>query len=172
MEFPACPGCRARDARIAELERRVAELEALVRELLARLGTNSSNSSVPPSPNPLDAPKPVQKKATGRKPGGQPGHPPHLKHLLPAERVKEIIPFIPTHCAQCQARLPADAQADDPPPTRHQVAELPPLLAEITEYQGHARICPRCGEVTRASIPEQIIGAANRCQITLSPIVS
>jgi transposase len=33
---------------------------------------------------------------------------------------------------------------------------LPSLLAEITEYQGHARICPCCGEVTRASIPEEI----------------
>jgi transposase len=156
MEVPACPGCRERDARIAELARRVAELEALVRDLLARLGNNSSNSSVPPSANPLDAPKPVQKKATGRKPGAQPGHPPHLKQLLPTERVKEIIPFIPTRCAQCQAPLPADGKADDPPPTRHQVAELPSLLAEITEYQGHARTCPCCGEVTRASIPEDI----------------
>jgi transposase len=156
MDVPACPGCRERDARIAELERRVAELEALVRELQARLGTNATNSSVPPSANPLDAPKAVQKKPTGRKPGGQPGHPPHLKQLLPPERVKETIPFVPERCSKCQAPLPAQAGADDPAPTRHQVAELPSLLAEITEYQGHARTCPCCGEVTRASIPEAI----------------
>ena len=73
MELPVCPGCRERDARIALLERRVAELEAQVRDLLARLGNNSSNSSVPPSANPLHAPKPVVKKRSGRKPGGQPG---------------------------------------------------------------------------------------------------
>src|SRR4030081_2663752 len=100
MDVPACPGCRERDARIAESERRVVELEALARDLTARLGINSSNSSVPPTANPLDAPKPVVKKPTGRKPGGQPGHPPHLKQLLPPERVKEVIPFIPVRCSK------------------------------------------------------------------------
>ncbi len=149
MPEPQCQGCR-------RLQRRVEELEALVRELQARLGTNSTNSSVPPSANPLDAPKPVTKEPTGRKPGGQPGHPPHLKQLLPRERVKEFVRFLPERCAKCQAPLPAEAGPNDPPPTQHQVAELPCLLAEITEYQGHARICPGCGEVTRASIPEEI----------------
>ncbi len=122
MKVPACPGCRERDGRIASLEGRVAELEALVRDLTARLGINSSNSSVPPSANPLDAPKPVVKKPTGRKPGGQPGHPPHLKQLLPPERVKDFIPFFPSHCDNCQAALPAQAGPDDPPPNRFQVA--------------------------------------------------
>jgi transposase len=153
MDVPACPGCRQRDARIAELERRVAELEALVRDLTARLGINSSNSSVPPSANPLDAPKPVVKKPTGRKPGGQPGHPPHLKQLLPPERVKKFISFVPTLCHKCQTPLPVQHGPLDPPTTRFQVAELPPILAEITEYQGHARTCTCCGQVTQAAIP-------------------
>jgi transposase len=156
MDAPSCPGCRERDARIAALERRVAELEAIVRDLLSRLGNNASNSSVPPSANPLGAPKPVRKPPTGRKPGGQPGHTPHLRQLLPLERVKEIIRYVPTHCTHCQARLPAKESPDDPPPTRHQVAELPELQAEITEHQGHARTCPCCGEVTRMSIPAEI----------------
>jgi len=156
MEVPSCPGCRERDARIAQLERRVAELEALVRDLLARLGINSTNSSVPPSANPLGAPKPARKQPTGRKPGGQPGHEPHLKELLPPERVKNIVPFVPKHCGKCQALLPAESGPQDPPPLRHQVAELPVLQAEITEYQGHARTCPCCGEITRASIPAHI----------------
>jgi len=156
MDVPACPGCLERDARIAELERRVAELEGHVRDLTARLGINSSNSSVPPSANPLDAPKPVVKKPTGRKPGGQPGHPPHLKQLLPPERVKEVIPFIPTHCHKCRAALPAEPGPHDPAPTRFQIAELPPIQAEITEYQGHARTCPCCGEVTQAAIPADL----------------
>jgi len=138
------------------LGRRVAELEALVRDLTARLGINASNSSVPPSANPLDAPKPVVKKPTGRKPGGQPGHPPHLKQLLPPERVKDIIPFIPTQCRKCQAALPAQPGPHDPAPTRFQVAELPPIQAEITEYQGHARTCPCCGAVTQAAIPAEL----------------
>src|SRR6266851_1638222 len=118
MAEPECPGCR-------ELKRRVAELEALVRDLLARLGNNSSNSSVPPSANPLDAPKPVPKQPTGRKPGGQPGHPPHLKELLPPERVNRVVAFVPHECEDCHADLPTEASADDPEPTCFQTAELP-----------------------------------------------
>jgi transposase len=157
MEIPACPGCRERDARIAELERRVAELEALVRDLMARLGTNSANSSVPPSANPLGAPKPVVKKKSQRKRGGQPGHPPHLKQLLPPERVDEIKRFVPRNCEHCAGPLPAEPGPDDPPPTRFQTIELPPVVTVVTEYQGHARTCPACGEVTRAALPRDIL---------------
>ena len=156
MDIPQCPGCRERDARIAFLEQRVAELEALVRDLTARLGSNSTNSSVPPSANPLGAPKPVIKKKSTRQAGGQPGHPPHLKQLLPPERVEQTHAFMPQHCEHCQAALPAQAQPGDPEPTRFQTIELPPLTAKVTEYQGHARTCPACGHITRASIPTPI----------------
>src|SRR5262245_13273250 len=153
MGSPACPGCRDRDARIAALERRVAELGALVRDLTARLGSNASNSGIPPSANPPGAPKPVVKAKAGRKRGGQPGHPPHLKQLLPAERVDDVIPFVPPRCEHCHAALPAAASPDDPPPTRHQTIELRPIVTTVTEYQGHARTCRQCGAVTRAAIP-------------------
>ena len=155
MEGPECPGCRQRDALIAELLRRVADLEAQVRDLQARLGVNASNSSLPPSANPLGAPKPVVKKPTGRAPGGQPGHEPHLRVRLPAERLAEVVRFVPTHCRGCHAELPAEASPHDPEPTWHQIAELPPLAAMVTEYQGHARACPGCGVVTRAAIPAE-----------------
>jgi transposase len=157
MEVPACPGCRERDARIAELERRVAELESRVRELMARLGNNSSNSSVPPSANPLGAPKPVVKKKSKRQRGGQPGHPPHLKQLLPPERVNKVVTFVPRHCEHCDTPLPARPAANDPPPSRFQTIELPPVVSIVTEYQGHARTCPECGEITRAVIPGDIL---------------
>jgi transposase len=105
MDALLCAGCRERDARIAELERqlavlqrRVVELEALVQELTARLGTKSTNSSVPPSANPLGAPKPVVREKSARKPGGQPHHLPHLKQWLPPERVTRTRVFVPHHC--------------------------------------------------------------------------
>src|SRR5580704_8699536 len=126
MESPACPGWRERDRRIAELERRVAELEALVRDLTARLGANSTNSSVPPSANPLGAPKPVVKKKSKRKAGGQPGHPPRLKQLLPPERVRRVVTFVPRECEDCHSALPSAPSTDDPEPKRFQTAELPP----------------------------------------------
>ena len=170
MDAPQCPGCRERDARIAKLERRVAELEALVRDLLRRLGGNASNSSLPPSANPPGAPVPVQKKKSARRPGGQPGHPPHLRQLAPPERVNKTVRFVPKECQHCQAMLPKEAGPNDPPPTRHQVAELPELTAIITEYQGHARTCPCCGEVTQAPIPAEI--RAHSCGPLLTATMS
>ncbi len=170
MGSPVCPGCVARDARIADLERvgaeqerRGAELERLVSELQkrvsdleARLGTNSTNSSVPPSANPLGAPKPVAKKKSRRKPGGQPGHPPHVRELLPPDRVTHTVALVPDACARCHAPLSADASPDDPQPTRFQTVELPRVVATVTEYQGHARTCRRCGAVTRRPVPEDV----------------
>jgi transposase len=153
MDEPICPGCRERDALIDALQRRLTQLEAQVRDLQARLGANASNSSTPPSANPPGAPKPVIKKRSGRRPGGQPGHPPHLKQLLPPDRVRQVIPLLPARCQHCQATLPAQAGSADPAPTRFQVIELPPLAATATEYQGHARTCPCCGAVTRAALP-------------------
>ncbi len=156
MDAVVCQGCRERDARIAALEARVAELEAQVRELLARLNQNAGNSSIPPSANPPGATKPVVKKPTGRKPGGQPGHQGHRRQRLPAERVTRIVPFVPPHCEGCGTTLPAQAGADDPEPTWHQVVEIAPTPVEVTEYQGHGRRCSGCGHVTWATIPAAV----------------
>jgi transposase len=149
IPVPACPEC-------AQLHKRIAELEALVRDLQERLNRNSSNSSIPPSANPLDAPKPVVKTPSGRKPGGQSGHPGHHRHRLPPERVKKIVAYVPTICTHCRAALPAEPGPSDPELTWHQVAELPELAAEITEHQGHARTCPCCGQLNRGQIPPEI----------------
>jgi transposase len=146
MDAPDCPGCR-------RLEEEVRQLREEVRQLKALLGKNSSNSSVPPSANPPQAPPPVTKKSSGRKAGGQPGHPPHLKQLLPPERVSRTERFIPKHCARCHTPLPHEAGPQDPEPVRHQVADLPPVRAEVVEYQGHGRTCLCCGAITWSTIP-------------------
>jgi transposase len=95
------------------------------------------------------------KKSTGRKRGGQSGHPPHLKELVPAERVDRIVPLVPDVCTGCRADL-SDVPTDEVDPLRHQVAELPELAARITEYQAHARTCPDCGRLNQATIPASI----------------
>src|SRR5262245_3944290 len=112
MATVTCPGCQERDAALAALQGRVAELEATVRDLTTRLGTNATNSGTPPSANPLGAPSPVVRKKSRRRPGGQPGHPPRLKHLLPPERVQHTFQFVPRQCRRCQARLPAQPGPD------------------------------------------------------------
>src|SRR5437879_5631074 len=150
MDEPSCPGCRA-------LQQRVAELEARLRDLEARLGQNASNSSIPPSANPPQAPKPVVKVPTGRKPGGQPGHTAHLRVRLPPERLTEPpIDYWPDICEACQDDLPCAPGPDDPEPRWHQVVEVPELPVTVTEYQAHGRTCDNCGHVTWAQIPQEI----------------
>ena len=156
MATVTCPGCQERDERIAALERRVAELQATVREFSARLGTNATNSGTPPSANPPGAPKPVTKQRTGKKTGGQPGHPARLKRRLPPERLQQVIPFVPSHCDRCHEPLPPHQGLDDPQPSWHQVAELPKMAAQVTEYQGHYRTCPCCGQLNHAAIPQDL----------------
>jgi transposase len=129
------------------LEARVAELEGRVNDL--------TKPPAPPRPA-VALPKGPAKKPTGKKPGGQPGHPPYLKVLLPPERVQHTVRYLPRQCAHCHRLLPKEAGPEDPPPVRHQVAELPELAAQITEHQGYARTCPGCGQLTRAPIPEAI----------------
>jgi transposase len=146
MDEPSCPGCRALLGRLDAAERRIADLES-------RLGLNAANSSIPPSANPVDAPKPVVKTPTGRPSGGQPGHDPHLRQRLAADRVTRVIRLVPTTCRGCSAALPAQPGPGDPGPSWHQVVELPPVVAQVTEYQGHWRTCPDCGTLTHAAIP-------------------
>ena len=88
-------------AMVAHYEQRIAGLEAQVRELLARLNQTSQNSSKPPS---SDGPHVKRKPPTapsGRKPGGQPGHAPHQRVLVPVEKVNADIPCKPAHCRRC-----------------------------------------------------------------------
>ena len=153
MDVPSCPGCRQRDDVIADLRQRLAFWEAQVRQLQDQLGRNATNSSLPPSANPPGAPKPAPKKPSGRPSGAQPGHPAHLRRRLPPERLQHTRDFVPRHCQRCQTPLPALPGPKDPEPTWHQVAELPPLAAEVTEYRGHFRTCPDCGTLNHAAIP-------------------
>src|SRR5262245_27321275 len=138
MEGSNCQGCVQRDQIIAALSAEVAALRAELRELKARLGLHSQNSSLPPSADPPHAPPRPPKYRSGRKRGGQPRHPGHVRQRLPAERVTHLVTHVPEICEHCQAALPPEPQPEDPPATWHQVVELPPVLAEVVEHQGQA----------------------------------
>lgn len=155
MDVLPCTGCKERDARIAELERQLAQVQQQLATVEARLNTNSSNSSTPPSANPLGTPK-NKKKKSKRKRGGQPGHPPHLKQLLPPERVSHFVRIVPDECSDCQAPLPAEPGPNDTEIKRFQTIELLPIVLEVTEYQAHTRTCTCCGTVNHATIPADI----------------
>jgi transposase len=109
--------------RIATLETQVVSLRQQLRVLRERLSQNSQNSSKPPSSDGPHVKRRPPKALSGRKPGGQPGHPVHCRTLLPLEPVSEVIACVPTHCRRCGQRV----QGVDPEPLRHQVVEVPPI---------------------------------------------
>jgi transposase len=136
-------------AQMDQLEKRVAQLEAEVADLKARLDQNSSNSSKPPSSDPLHAKRRPPEKPSGKKRGGQPGHERHMRTLVPSEEVAETVECKPTACRRCGHEL----LGEDPQPRRHQVAEIPPIKPHVTEYRRHYLACPCCGVKTLAPLP-------------------
>lgn len=132
----------------ARLRARVAELEVEVAELRARLNQNSSNSSKPPSSD-LPSHKPAPKKGpSGKRPGGQPGHP---RHVRPPRTPTRVVDAIPCTCRCCGRLL----LGHDPQPMCRQVVELPEIRPEVTEYRMHRLTCLHCGSATRAATPSE-----------------
>jgi transposase len=157
--------------RIAALEAIVAMQQNLVEEqqrkieaFEARLNQNSRNSSRPPSSDPPSVPPRPLKPLSGRKPGGQPGHPGHKRDLLPPDQVNRVTDVKPDRCDKCGRVL----RGRDPDPWRHQVTELPPIMAQTDEWRLHALDCP-CGHVAQATLPEGVPQGAfgPRLQATL-----
>jgi transposase len=137
------------DNRIAELETRNAQLEARIKGLEARLGQNSSNSSLPPSSDRPDVKRAPPKKPSGKKKGGQPGHPKRSRPRLPPDQVVDLRPNACDGCGQ-------PLTGDDPDPLIHQVVEIPPPpMPQVIEYRQHRLCCSGCGQVTCPSRPAE-----------------
>jgi transposase len=154
-ETPPCPRCIVLEARIAELEKIVAEQKKLIAELFERLNKNSNNSSRPPSTNPLHFKPAPPKKPTGKKRGGQKGHLRAVRPLVPPEKVAEFIDHFPESCLHCNRGLSGQSR-DAREPTRHQVAEIPPIEPTVTEHRLHWKECAFCGKLTRAQLPQDV----------------
>jgi transposase len=135
----------------------VVRLRARVQELEGRLGQNSTNSSRPPSSDPSERPPRPPAPPSGRRRGGQRGHPPHQRSLIPPEQVDRVVPHWPTHCRGCQAPLAQTAAGE---PVRHQVTELPPVRAVVTEHQLQHVRCGACGTTTCAGLPADVPAGA------------
>jgi transposase len=132
-------------ALVEGFERRIAELEA-------RINQNSTNSSKPPSTDPIGVkrkpPEPPSKKLRG----GQRGHPRRMRALVPPERVASLTDCKPTRCRRCGHLL----SGEDAEPRRHQVAELPPIEPEVHEYRLYRLCCPHCQTVSCGALPEGV----------------
>jgi transposase len=189
--------------RIAQLEATNRKLQAQVDELLAlarqqqehirqlqqqladaqaKLGANSSNSSLPPSSDRFRGkrrPPPAPDQPRNRR-GAQPGHPRQQRLLVPDDQVRQTIPCKPTACRRCGQPL----RGSDPAPLRHQVAELPVVRPDVVEYQLHRLVCPCCHTSTCGTPPAGVRGQfgprleatlallAGRHRLGLRPVVA
>lgn len=78
--------------------------------------------------------------------------------MVPPERVNQVVNILPAQCRHCHRALPQreseiTVQGE---PRRHQVTELPPIQAHITEYQCPQVVCPDCGQATQAPLPPEL----------------
>ena len=143
-------------ALIEEMRTEVAELRAEVAELRGRLDQNSRNSSKPPSSDGYEKPAPKSlRRPSGRKPGGQPGHP--GRHLRPVERPDQVIRHRPQRCGACGGDLGgAEVVGEE----ARQVFDLPSVTLGVTEHRAQRRRCG-CGATSAAQFPEGISAPAS-----------
>ena len=146
---------------VADLTRQLAEQARQIADLQRQLALRQQNSTItskPPSSDGLAGNQRVRgrQRKGRRRPGGQPGHSGHWRELVPAGRVNATVDLRPPRCRHCQHALRrADVVGA---PRRHQVTELPPIEAHMTEYRCHRCVCPACGQITQAALPDEIVG--------------
>ena len=171
--MPEAPTCEQQ--LVVELSRRNAELERIVTEqadeiaeLKRRLGTDSSNSSRPPSSDAPWSKKPAAKRSSrtrsGRKPGKQPGASSASRSLIddPDDRLE----IRPGRCGSCDWPLSGAPECGR---QRRQVLDARPVPPpEVTEYQRISVVCPCCGAVTTAGWDDEAVPAPH-AEIVAAP---
>ena len=137
-------------------EQKVQALEQQVQALQAQAALNSTNSSKPPASDGLAKP-PVSRslrQKTGRKPGGQPGHPGHTLQPVPKPDHTEVHLLGWCPCGQCGGVSLRDQPLVDY--ERRQVFALPALHFAVTEHQAEIKRCPVSGRRVTAIFPADV----------------
>ena len=139
----------------------VIELQEELQRLKDLLAQTSQNSSRPPSsdrsrqrdrqPRSEDAPpKPKSLRAkSGRKPGGQHGHPGQTLEFCHQPKEIQVHPLQECACGEDLSRLPAEDFEC------RQVFDLPPLQLECTEHRAEIKQCPCCHCRNTAAFPPE-----------------
>ena len=131
-------------ALVQSYQDRIVLLENRLNDLENRLKLNSTNSSKPPSSDPIGMKRKPPAPPSQRKRGGQHGHRKTIRPLVPPEKVRDTFDCKPDACRRCGHEL----AGNDPEPLIHQVAELPRIEPIVDEYRLHRLACPSCRTTT------------------------
>lgn len=133
-----------------QLKEKNKNLSLRLLEIEERLNTNSSNSSKAPSQDPFRKTK--QSPSSGRKQGGQPGHPAATRKMLPPDKVSRMIEIRPEICSRCGELM---TEMDSISVKHRQVIELSMASPDVTQYNIHDCKCKSCGKRVKGCTPKE-----------------
>jgi transposase len=133
------------------VEQHLQQAHAQIADLERRLSKDSHNSSKPPSSDGLRRKTRSQRKPSGKKSGGQVGHPGVTLSMV--AEPDAIVSHCSACCQQCGTSLQEMAGRVV---ERRQVHDLPEIQLQVTEHQVEEICCPHCQHVTRGSFPLEV----------------
>jgi transposase len=139
--------------KLDEKQQEINELHDEVKRLQDQLHLDSHNSSKPPSTDQSRVRRRVVslRNSTGRKPGGQKGHPGTTLQAVP--NPDHIVLHKVNVCSRCGKDLSSVPVREI---EKRQVFDIPPIKLEVTEHQAEVKICPECHTLNRGDFPEGV----------------
>ena len=137
---------------VGGLSKTIDELNQRIKELTEQLSMNSRNSSKPPSTDEFNKPAPKSlRKPSGKKTGGQPGHPgSHLNITVEPDEIVIHVPHICNGCSNHDACVSRACVGE----TRKVVDAV--VDVKVTAYQSLVLDCPLRGTTYKGEFPEDI----------------
>jgi transposase len=132
----------------AQLRQQMEQIVTRLREVEKRLAKDSRNSSKPPSSDGPGRRPRSQRKASGKKTGGQPGHP--GRTLMQVASPDEVVRHRPAECVHCQQALVGVVGKVK---ERRQVHDLPEVRLVVREHQVEEVRCPICQCLSEGTFP-------------------
>ena len=136
---------------IEGLQQQTELLRGQVQALQERLKKDSHNSHLPPSSDRFHRQPKSLRKPSGKKPGGQAGHPGSTLMLSPSP--DQVIVHAVERCQHCQHDL---HEVESLQVERRQVLDLPAKRVVVIEHQAHQKYCPRCQQISSAPFPQDV----------------
>jgi transposase len=129
-------------------KQQITQLSEQVKGLQERVAKDSHNSHLPPSSDRFGRQPRSLRRKSGKKPGGQEGHPGRTLMFSPTP--DEIIIHPVQRCEHCQRDL---AQVSLHALERRQVVDMPAPRLLVQEHQAERKQCPCCHQITAAAFP-------------------